>query len=148
VANPLDLLPHQPPMRLIETVTELIAGERASGGRRAASTDFYFDGHFPGEPVVPAIILVEMVAQIGGLAAGSPAHGKGERPIRLRVAGLGPFKFPAAAKPGAWLEAHARVAGRLGAMYKIDGDVTSDGEVVAIGSVTLAGVPDTRASEG
>jgi 3-hydroxyacyl-[acyl-carrier-protein] dehydratase len=148
VANPLDLLPHRPPMRLIETVTELIAGQRASGGRRAASADFYFDGHFPGEPVVPAIILVEMVAQIGGLAAGSPGDGKGERPIRLRVAGLGPFKFPAAAKPGAWLEARARVAGRLGAMYKIDGDVTSDGEVVAIGSVTLAGVPDTRASEG
>lgn len=135
-------------MRLIETVTELIAGERASGGRRAASTDFYFDGHFPGDPVVPAIILVEMIAQIGGLAAGSPADGQGERPIRLRVAGLGPFKFPAAAKPGAWLEARARVAGRLGAMYKIDGDVTADGEVVAIGSVTLAGVPDTRASEG
>ena len=135
--NPLDLLPHQPPMRLIESVTELVAGQRASGGRRAVATDFYFDGHFPGEPVVPAIILVEMVAQIGGLAAGA-SDGEVQRPLRLRVAGLGPFKFPAAARPGAWLEARARVAGKLGALFKIEGDVTADGEIVAVGSVTLA----------
>ena len=137
----LELLPHKPPMRLIETVSELVAGERASGGRRAVETDFYFDGHFPGEPIVPAIILVEMLAQVGGLAAGAPPEGTALEAIRLRVAGLGPFKFPGAARPGAWLEARARVAGRLGSMYKIEGDVTSDGAVVATGSVTLARVP-------
>lgn len=129
-------------MRLIETVSELVAGERASGGRRAEPTDFYFAGHFPGEPVVPAIILVELLAQVGGLAAAAPVEGQSQRPIRLRVAGLGPFKFPAAAKPGAWLEARARVVGRLGSMYRIDGDVTSDGAVVAAGSITLAGAPE------
>lgn len=141
MTNALDFLPHKPPMRLIETVSELIAGERASGGRRAASHDFYFDGHFPGEPVVPAIILVEMLAQVGGLAAASPVDGMGEEPLRLRVAGFGPFKFPGAARPGAWLEARARVAGRLGTMYKVEGDVTADGELVAVGSVTLASIP-------
>lgn len=141
VVNPLDLLPHRPPMRLIERVTEFAAGERASGGRRAAATDFYFDGHFPGEPVVPAVILVEMIAQAGGLAAGTAPQGDRRDPVRLRVAALGPFKFPAAAGPGAWLEAHARVTGRLGRLYKIEGNVTADGEVVAAGSLTLAAVP-------
>jgi 3-hydroxyacyl-[acyl-carrier-protein] dehydratase len=139
--NPLEFLPHRPPMRLIETVTELIAGERASGGRRAVETDFYFDGHFPGEAVVPAIILVEMLAQVGGLAAAAPADGAASDPLRLRVAGLGPFKFRGAAKPGAWIEAHARVVGRLGGLYKIEGEVTSDDQVVASGSITLAAVP-------
>jgi 3-hydroxyacyl-[acyl-carrier-protein] dehydratase len=139
VASPLDFLPHQPPMRLIETVSDLVPGERASGGRRASRADFYFDGHFPDEPVVPAVILVEMLAQVGGLAAAAPAEGAvGAPPVRLRVAGLGPFKFPGAATPGAWLEARARVAGRLGPMYKIEGEVTADGQVVATGSVTLA----------
>jgi len=145
VIDLLGFLPHRPPMRLIELVTELVAGDRASGGRRASPTDFYFDGHFPGDPVVPAIILVEMLAQIGGLAAAAAPSGveTGER-LRLRVAGLGPFKFPRAARPGAWLEARARIAGRLGAMYKIEGDVKADDELVAVGSVTLAAVPKPR----
>ena len=46
--DPLNFLPHQPPMRLIERITELVPGERAAGGRDAIATDFYFDGHFPG----------------------------------------------------------------------------------------------------
>jgi 3-hydroxyacyl-[acyl-carrier-protein] dehydratase len=127
-------------MRLVEIVRELVPGERASGGRRAAASDFYFDGHFPNEPIVPAIILVELLAQVGGLAAAAPHDGISTGvPLRLRVAGLGPFKFPGAARPGAWLEARARVAGHLGSMYKIEGEVTADGELVATGSVTLAG---------
>ena len=134
-------------MRLIETVSELRAGERASGGRRALPTDFYFDGHFPGEPIVPAIILVEMIAQVGGLAAAG-VEADSPEPLRLRVAGIGPFKFPAAAKPGVWLEASARVAGRLGGMYRIEGSVAADGELVAAGTITLAAAPRDRAASG
>jgi 3-hydroxyacyl-[acyl-carrier-protein] dehydratase len=134
----LSYLPHQPPMRLVEQVTELVPGERAAGSRRADPRDFYFDGHFPGKPIVPAIILVELLAQVGGLAAAAPASPSASPPIGLRVAALGPFKFPAAARPGVVLEARARVAGRLGGLYKIEGEVTADGRVVAVGSVTLA----------
>ena len=135
----LDLLPHQPPMRLLEDVVSVGPGKEAVGGRLAKLDDFYFQGHFPHDPVVPAIILVEMVAQVGGLAAGVPNPGEEPRPLQLRVAAIGPFKFPAAARPGARLEASARVAGSLGGLYKIEGAVTADGIVVASGSLTLAG---------
>jgi 3-hydroxyacyl-[acyl-carrier-protein] dehydratase len=141
--DPLDLLPHRPPMRLLDAIVDLVPRQRACARRDLRPDDFFFDGHFPGEPIVPAVILVEMIAQVGGLAAGAPEAPRASEspeanvPLRLRVAGLGPFKFPRAALPGARLEVAARVAGRLGGLYKIEGEVTADGEVVAIGSVTL-----------
>jgi 3-hydroxymyristoyl/3-hydroxydecanoyl-(acyl carrier protein) dehydratase len=90
------------------------------------------------------VILVEMIAQVGGLAAAAPDDPgvSGEQPpVRLRVAGLGPFKFPRAAQPGTSVDIAVRVAGKLGGLYKIEGEVTSEGHVVAVGSVTLGSAP-------
>lgn len=135
----LDSLPHQPPMRLVEELGDVIPGQRAVGRRVAKGEDFYFQGHFPDQPIVPAIILVELLAQTGGVAIASGEIDRPGAPIQLRVAGLGPFKFPGAAHPGATLEATARVVGRFGGVFKIDGTVTADGALVASGSVLLAG---------
>ena len=138
----LSLLPHQPPMRLVEQVVDVTPGVSARCTRVTRPDDFFFQGHFPGQPVVPAIILVELLAQTGGLAIGSPAAGGvgAAGKLALRVAAFGGFKFPRAAGPGMTLEAVARVAGRMGALHKIEGEVTADGQVVASGSLTLAEV--------
>jgi len=135
----IDCLPHQPPMRLLEDVTEIQHGQSATGRRRAQPGDFYFQGHFPGQPVVPAVILIELVAQTGGIAAAAPPPGAPSAPpLELRVAAIGPFKFPAAAGANTTLEARARVAGRMGGLIKIEGTVTADGILVATGTLTLS----------
>jgi 3-hydroxyacyl-[acyl-carrier-protein] dehydratase len=135
----IELLPHRAPMRLVEQIVELRPGEFARGRRLARPDDWYFQGHFPGDPVVPAIILVELLAQTGGIAAcsGDDAHGPA-----LRVASFAPFKFPGAARPHAVLEAAAQVVGRMGGMIKVEGEVTADGVRVATGGVILAEAGD------
>ena len=133
----LGLLPHRPPMRLVADVVAIEPGISAVCRRPTVSGDWFFDGHFPGEPVVPAIVLVELLAQTGGLAIGSGTATVGE-PLALRVAALGGFKFPGAATAGDVLEATARVVGRMGALYKIEGDVTVAGRLVGVGAITLA----------
>jgi len=134
-----DLLPHRPPMRLVEEVADLVPGESARGIRLARPDDWYFQGHFPDDPVVPAVVLIELLAQTGGVAAAS--DGDVRSPARrLRVAALGPFKFPGGARPHQILDARARVVARLGGVIRIEGEVLADGARVAVGSVTLADV--------
>lgn len=144
----LSLLPHTPPMRLVHEVVSVTPGQQAICRRTTAPDDFYFQGHFPDQPVVPAVILVELLAQTGGLAAGAPPCGAPVVLRALRVAAVDGFRFPAACGVGVTLEATARVVGKLGALFKIEGTVTADGTVVAKGTLTLAdvGKPQPQAS--
>jgi 3-hydroxyacyl-[acyl-carrier-protein] dehydratase len=132
----LALLPHRPPMRLVEEIVAVDPGVSASARRPTRPGDWFFDGHFPGQPIVPAVVLVELLAQTGGLAIGSAAP-PGDPPA-LRVAALGGFKFPGAAVAGDVLDVTARVAGKMGGLYKVEGEVSVGGRVVGAGSVTLA----------
>ena len=135
----LDRLPHRPPMRLVEEVVRIEPGKSACARMVARPDDWYFQGHFPGDPIVPAIVLVELLAQTAGFAASS---GNGSDQLALRVAAFGGFKFSSSARPHSVLEATAHIVGRMGRMIKVQGEVTADGTRVAIGELTLAMVSD------
>jgi 3-hydroxyacyl-[acyl-carrier-protein] dehydratase len=139
----LERLPHRPPMRLVERIVEILPGRSARTTRVAHASDWYFDGHFPEDPVVPGIAFVELLAQTGGLAVERPSTSGLDR---LRLAAIHDFKFQAPAGPGALLEARAEIVGRMGALIKITGTVTANGILVASGSLTLAEVAASATS--
>jgi len=125
-------------MRLVEEVLDLVPGVSARTRLTTRDDAWFFQGHFPNFPVIPAVVLIELLAQTGGLAVGAAADAASSHRFLLRVAAVGPFKFPAAAGVGVQLVADARVAGHLGGLHKIEGEVTADGRLVAAGSLTLA----------
>lgn len=138
VVSALDLLPHAPPMRLVEEVVDLVPGVSARARLTTRADAWFFQGHFPGFPVIPAVVLIELLAQTGGLAIGAAANGDAARSFSLRVAAVSAFKFPAAAGVGVQLDAVARVVGHIGGLHKVEGEVTADGRLIASGSLTLA----------
>ena len=117
-------------MRLVDEVVELVPGERAAGDA-SQPVRLFFQGHFPGQPIVPAVMLVEMLAQAGGIAAAA-SNASDVVPVQLRVAAIGPFKFPAPEAQVSCWKARARVSGRLGVSGEDRGRGHSGRPVVAV----------------
>jgi 3-hydroxyacyl-[acyl-carrier-protein] dehydratase len=66
--RPEDILPHRPPFLFVDEITALTPGESASGLWRLTGTQEFFRGHFPGRPLLPGVLMVEAMAQLGGIA--------------------------------------------------------------------------------
>jgi len=66
--GPEEILPHRPPFLFVDEITALIPGKSASGLWRLTGTEDFFRGHFPGRPILPGVLMVEAMAQLGGIA--------------------------------------------------------------------------------
>ncbi|MBK6855200.1 MAG: beta-hydroxyacyl-ACP dehydratase [Microthrixaceae bacterium] len=93
----IDLLPHRPPFRFLDTVERCEPGRHAVTRWRIEGDEAWLAGHFPGRPVVPGVLQVEALAQTGALAVlADPAH-VGRLPL---LAGLEDVRFPSMVEPG------------------------------------------------
>lgn len=129
--NPIALgLPHRDPFVFIDAVTAVDAGLSAQGTKTFTGEEPMFAGHFPGDPLVPGVILTEALAQTAGIAGG----GDGRRFLLSAIRGM---KFPAPARPGDLIQLSARKTGAMGGLWMFEVQALVSGHIVAEGQVVL-----------
>ncbi len=65
----IKILPHRPPFLFVDMITELEMGERVVGIKNVTINEYFFTGHFPDKPIMPGVLVIEAMAQVGGILA-------------------------------------------------------------------------------
>ncbi|MEL6490951.1 MAG: 3-hydroxyacyl-ACP dehydratase FabZ [Cyanobacteria bacterium J06621_3] len=128
------LLPHRYPFALVDRIIDYVPGEKATGIKNVTFNEPHFQGHFPGRPLMPGVLIVEAMAQVGGIVLSQTPGVDG----RLCVfAGIDKVKFRKPVVPGDQLiittELITLKAGRFGKMKsraEVDGQLACEGTLM------------------
>ena len=93
----MKILPHRPPFLFVDKITFLEKGKHATGVKYLTTDDYFFKGHFPGRPVMPGVLIVEALAQVGGVMMLSPEENRGKLAFFLSANNI---KFRKTVVPG------------------------------------------------
>lgn len=133
----MDIIPHRYPFLMIDSIEELEPGVRALGKKCVSVNEPYFQGHFPGNPVMPGVLIMEALAQVGAVAILSQPEWKGKTAY---FAGIDKARFRRKVMPGDVLMLETtiiKVKGPVGvgrAVATINGERTAEAELTfAIG---------------
>lgn len=137
------LLPHAPPLRLVDTVEAISPGVSCDAWWHVPTTAFWTDAHFPGAPVLPGVLVVEALAQTAALVWLSQPGASG-LPV---LVGLDGVRLRAPVRPGDDLALHARVA-RPGRLWRFDVAAQVAGRTVAEGHLLASVVPADSDGDG
>ena len=133
------LLPHRYPFLLVDRVTEFEANKRILGIKNVTINEPFFQGHFPGHPVMPGVLVIEALAQAGGiltqLSHQAAATGKLFYLVKIDNA-----KFSRMVVPGDRLELHVELKRTIRNMALYQGIARVDGEQVACAEILCAEV--------
>jgi beta-hydroxyacyl-ACP dehydratase FabZ len=131
----MKILPHRYPFLLVDRVISMEEGRRAVGIKNVTVNDYFFEGHFPGRPVMPGVLIVEAMAQVGGVLMLSPAENRGKLAFFMAANNV---KFRKPVIPGDQL----RIEVVVGKLRSKTGQVTTqafvDGEMVAEAELMFA----------
>ena len=122
------ILPHRPPMLLVDRITDLVPFKSATGIKCVTMNEPFFLGHFPGHPIMPGVLLLEGMAQVGGVAMLYPAEHRGK--IAL-FGGMENVKFKRPVVPGDVVVTKAELVRVRGVFGVLHADAYVEDELVA-----------------
>ena len=131
----LEILPHRQPMLLIDTLEELEPGKRAVGKKCVSYNEPYFAGHFPGEPVMPGVLIVEALAQVGAAVMLSCPEFKGKL---VYFGGIEHCRFRKKVVPGDVLMLEVEMIRQKGPLGVGKATDTVDGKTAVTAELTFA----------
>ena len=131
----MEIIPHRQPFLLLDTVEELIPGQRAVAKKCVTYNEPFFQGHFPGEPVMPGVLIIEALAQAGAVAILSKEENRGKTAY---FAAIDSAKFKKKVIPGDVLILETEIVKSKGPMGIGKATATVDGKLAAVAQLTFA----------
>lgn len=133
------IIPHRYPFLLVDRIEALEPGTSASGIKNVSANEQFFQGHFPGYPVMPGVLIVEAIAQVGAIALLSLDEHAGKIAF---FAGINNVRFKRQVKPGDTLTLQVELKQIRRGIGSGEGSATVDGEIACRGEFMFAISPD------
>jgi 3-hydroxyacyl-[acyl-carrier-protein] dehydratase len=130
-----EIIPHRYPFLLVDRILEIEEGKRAVGIKNVTANEEFFNGHFPNYPVMPGVLIVEALAQVGAVAMLKKEENRGRLAF---FAGIDNCRFKKQVTPGDQLRLEVEIIRAKGAIGKGKGIATVDGELVCETEIMFA----------
>lgn len=130
-----EIIPHRYPFLLVDKILEIEEGHRAVGLKNVTANEEFFNGHFPDYPVMPGVLIVEALAQVGAVAMLKKEENRGR--IAL-FAGIDKCRFKREVKPGDQLRLEVEITRLKGPIGKGKAIATVDGELACETEIMFA----------
>lgn len=131
----MEIIPHRQPFLLVDTIEELEPGRRAVGKKCVTYNEPFFGGHFPQEPIMPGVLIIEALAQVGAVISLSMPENKGKLAI---FGGIDKARFRRKVVPGDVLTLEVELIRQKGPIAIAKATASVDGKTAASAELTVA----------